>query len=921
MYYLLLELPALRQLTATRSEWARGIEGSIDSLLRRYHVEQAERSEDFRLYLLPPIGQGNVGELISFLHEMHQILEGVKEDLLGYTLLLHRTDSSDPREILRELKGTLLSVALEDGLWFTEEAMRQLRGVVELVPGEESELYHVESLREGLGGEGQPIGEAVASQKETKALASRLRGHGPRRRLVFVRDKSGGGARWALRSALERSESNWLEVEAGSLDPGRLWLASTPTIGRSRRGEELDEEIHRFEKECFNFVFADIHRSFWDSPREQKRSLWHEAVSLALGGSAEAFVVCFDSERWGPEEVTTLGHLLEEADPAGKLTVLASGTEYPSLFGTLSDEPEEIAWGGEGTFFYSEFLLQRAGSDASTPLKALLSTYEERELLLLYLHRYYGTQLSGQRVEQLAGRLGLSPVEYRSILERFLADGILWSRPDGTHLLLGEPEAALSASIDVSAKNRLTRIVGAELLHLHDQGELEERPELFAAMLFAAGHGEQERLLRDYLWDRLPLFEDEAVEQWLFGFDALKRERLRRLAEIFRWRAKLGYAGDPGELPSREAGSGGLLEAEYNLGLAEAYYMEGLMQKSLHRSKRALAQFMQLNDTHGRTRAYIQLGLVSMAKGDLGDASAYLGYAVDSARGAKRAELRLKAEALRGVVAFVYGNYSRVTQEAPDLSKEARRLGLNRWELFCHFLYGRALLEFGRLEEAERAFAAVYRLAQTVNEPGAARVAQRWGWRSYRLFPEGLSRECYLPPMEDRGSLEGELFELERCFFTQEPGSPAEESAGRGEGAFHPAYRLSWETGFTAVEDLVETDTPRTVNLFLFALHAWFKAQRGELSVAREELHWLTRVERVSQYDISRPIYLYLYSDVLPVEAEAETEDRRTVLGKSVKLLQERTSRLDRSGDKERYLHSNRWNRLLIREAKLLNML
>ncbi|MFP4427046.1 MAG: hypothetical protein ACLFPP_11375 [Spirochaetaceae bacterium] len=920
MYYLLLELPALRQLTATRSEWARGIEGSIDSVLRRYRVERLERSEDFRLYLLPPIGQGNVGELISFLHEMHQLLEEVKEDLLGYTLLLHRTDSSDGREILRQLKGMLLPVALEDGLWFTEEAMRQLRGAVEHVPGEEGELYHVQSLRESLDLESQPIGELVASRKETKALASRLRGHGPRRRLVFVRDLSGGGARWALRSALKRAQVNWIEAEPDSLESGRLWLGSAPAIGRSRIGEELNEEIRRFETECSNFVFADIHRSFWDSPQGRKRNLWHEAISLCLGGSA-AFMVCFDAERWGAEEVTTLGQLLEEADPAGKLTVLAAGTEYASLFGTLSDEPEEIAWGGEECFFYEEFLIQRAGKEAPTAMEAILSTYEERELLLLYLHRYYGTQLSGQRVEKLAGRLGLSPVEYRAVQERFLADGLLWSRPDGTHLLLGEPEAALTAGIDVSAKNRLTRIVGAELLHLRDQGDLEERPELFATMLFAAGQGEQERLLRDYLWDRLPLFDDEAVGQWLFGFDALKRERLRRLAEIFRWRAKLGYPGDPGELPSREAGSGGLLEAEYNLGLAEAYYMEGLMHKSLHRSKRALAQFMQLNDTHGRTRAYMQLGLVSMAKGDLGDASAYLGYAVDSARGAKRAELRLKAQALREVVAFVYGNFSRVVQEAPDLSAEARQLGLSRWELFCHFLYGRALLEFGRLDEAERAFAAVYRLAETVNEPGAARVAQRWGWRSYRLYPEGLSRECYLPPGQERESLEGELFELERRFFSREPAPPETESAGRGESAFHPIYRLSWESGFTAVEDLVETDTPRTANLLLFALNAWFKAQRGELGIAREELHWLTRVERVSQYDLYRPTYLYLYSDVLPLEGEAETEDRQTVLGKSVKLLQERTSRLDRSGDKERYLHSNRWNRLLIREAKLLNML
>lgn len=935
MYYLLLELPALRQLTLTRSEWARGIEKSLDSLIGRYHLDAEGQSEDFRLYRFPPISQGNVGELIAFLREIHQILEGVKDDLLGYTLLLHRSDSFDSREILRELKGVLLPAALEDGLWFTEEAANQLRGVVELTLEEETALYFVESIAERIDGDVQPLEEVVAAFAETKYLITRIkgarglsgrgaaaRGH---RRLVFLRDESGGTARWAMRRAAESCGATWLEVEAGSLDPRRQWLASVPALGRGHL--ELEEEVRRFEQECYTFTFADFNRSYRDRPAAQKRNLWHEGIAT-IKAASRPMLLCFDMERWRPEEVTLLRELLEEADPEKELLLLCAGAEYLSLFGTLSDSPEERSWAPGTGFNHDAFLLQRAGSLSADPgesqrgLAALFSTYEEREMLLLYLLHFYGSQLSGHRLEELGGRLGFSPVEYRRIIDRFLADGILWARPDGTLIVFADPETQLVASLEMGAKNRLTRIVGAQLLHLHDQGELEQRPELFTTLLFAAGQGEQERLLRDYLWDRLPLFEDEAVGQWLFGFDALKRDRLGRMSELYRWRAKLCFPGDPGELPSREEGTGGLLEAEYNLALAEAHYMEGLMLKSLQLSKRALAQFMQLNDNHGRSRAYIQLGLVSMAKGDLTDAAAYLGYAVDSARGAKRVDLRIVAETLRNVTAFVYGNYSRVAQEAPELSREASGVGLSQWELFSQFLYGKALLELGRLEEAERAFAAVHRQGENLGETRAARVAQRWGWRAYGYIPEPRSREPYLPPVEGDSSVEWQLFELEgRLLEGGEAEFPLPEVPFNGVLGFHPLYRLSWDTGFSSVEDLVDISARRTMSLFLFALRAWFRARRGEVQLAREELRWLTREERVSQYDPARPIYLYLYSEILPPETEEETDDRRTVLGKSVKLLQERTSRLDRSGDKERYLRSNRWNRLLMREAKLLNML
>ena len=68
-------------------------------------------------------------------------------------------------------------------------------------------------------------------------------------------------------------------------------------------------------------------------------------------------------------------------------------------------------------------------------------------------------------------------------------------------------------------------------------------------------------------------------------------------------------------------------------------------------------------------------------------------------------------------------------------------------------------------------------------------------------------------------------------------------------------------------------------------------------------------------------LYYFLYSLILPESGPADTEDRLTILGKSVRFMQERSSRIDRYSDKTAFLEKNYWNRQLIEQARLHNLL
>jgi hypothetical protein len=129
---------------------------------------------------------------------------------------------------------------------------------------------------------------------------------------------------------------------------------------------------------------------------------------------------------------------------------------------------------------------------------------------------------------------------------------------------------------------------------------------------------------------------------------------------------------------------------------------------------------------------------------------------------------------------------------------------------------------------------------------------------------------------------------------------------------------VPWGDGFAGVEGrcfrLSRGDS--FLRRSLTGLRAYLLGMRGFRDEGIRELHQITRVEKAVEEDPLVHWFNYLYARVLPESGSEETDDKLTVLGKSLKTLQERASRIDGPAERSSFLWRNRWNRLIMEEAR-----
>ena len=114
--------------------------------------------------------------------------------------------------------------------------------------------------------------------------------------------------------------------------------------------------------------------------------------------------------------------------------------------------------------------------------------------------------------------------------------------------------------------------------------------------------------------------------------------------------------------------------------------------------------------------------------------------------------------------------------------------------------------------------------------------------------------------------------------------------------------------------------TPQTRPHWILALRGFVLAESGRTEEGVQELHRLTREIKLSEIDPYNRLYYYLYSMILPESGDLNIEDRNTVLGRAVRDIQQRTSRLDDYAHKTDFLRLNYWNSRLMSRAQSSNL-
>ena len=339
--------------------------------------------------------------------------------------------------------------------------------------------------------------------------------------------------------------------------------------------------------------------------------------------------------------------------------------------------------------------------------------------------------------------------------------------------------------------------------------------------------------------------------------------------------------------------------------------------------KRAIMMYQDRQDQIGLARGNLDFGLMLLAEEDDLQAREYFQLASKMAATSGDLFEQVRADLLQMVSTFVHGNFSRVLTQAEMLAGRTGKAGMREVQLFAEFAAARAQFELGRYEDA----AALFDLGRT--------RARFYGWKvAGELWRRWLARALIYDDRVRRGieMLRDEMECRESCFFLGEGwlrlGDHGESLKALDRALELPAEprtsveAIAWSTGFAAFEDraIGVFDGTGVIDHQIEALRGFVLAESGRTEEGVQELHRLTRESRLSEIDPYNRLYYYLYSMILPESGELNIEDRNTVLGRAVRYIQQRTSRLDEYAHKTDFLRLNYWNNRLMSHAQSSNL-
>jgi tetratricopeptide (TPR) repeat protein len=354
--------------------------------------------------------------------------------------------------------------------------------------------------------------------------------------------------------------------------------------------------------------------------------------------------------------------------------------------------------------------------------------------------------------------------------------------------------------------------------------------------------------------------------------------------------------------------------------------VRGETSMALQWVKKGMIQFQNAGHAEGERETAIGLASVLLAEGKFDEALEY--FAMSDTAGRDRESLdNIVSHGLRAVALFVLGNLSRAEVEAKISLRISRALKRREWELFLQFLAARISFELGFYERAQQDFQQALALETLYEQPSARNVLQRWLARSFAYGGKLETAQGILGQVEDHW--EKSYFLSECAFFMRNYGKALEHcdraitwEQGSVQEIF-PGERVRWVDGFRDVEgrcfELLRENA--LVRRILQSFQAYLWGLEGSSERGIEQLQMITRGGRIPPSDPYQSLYTYFYACTLPEVRKTELDDSLTVLSKSLKLLQQRASRIDDSSERWQYLSNNYWNSLLFAEAKKKKMI
>jgi tetratricopeptide (TPR) repeat protein len=920
MYHLLIEAAGLRQASRLHPVWHGEFIRSITHMMEARTFHLLARDGDILVFRDGLASVRQPEEFADILRSLCSELSTHSDTLLDFVVLGDFRDRTGEERTLDAMERYLRHVRIQDAAYITEPVALALEPVVELEGS--GRLFRIVSFRDEYRISDVPYSQFVSDETSENEVKQALIDGGTRNYWFVTPDISAvsGALGTVLDSDVIQIACSGRTHDAVLLDLLRIVLASSPDPDTLLSADTPD---------------ADLLRRFFQPGR---RYLPTPYISGELELALETALHHFHGSGHGSVVI-----VLEGVDHGSHGVARAVARSYPGSVAVVSGEvpsPEppgdEPPWlvrevpGGhpERAYRYWSSLGGQESPDLSAMIWHLLTPRHRNTLFVL--HRTAPLLPPGV-VDRFFQTMGITMAERTRIVRDLLRTGLLvHEKFPVSHRLTGSVVDHMMGPETDDLARQLQQFILEQL----KQGEIHLSPPLWD--LIRDGLSDEAKaehhhtLIHDIAAaGSFPVFEEYAGVTGRDGkvfqlSNASGRLRLylrdsrgpEACADIYQEVRKLLAETD---LPPHREGDIRLTLGEYFLACRD--YPQALMEV-----KQAVLLGQEAADGGGSGEvpgSHLLMARIMFSQRRLNDAGRYLGFAMEQSPDQERSVL--VAPSLEAIRLFLVGNLSRslgsLTAQLTPLLEE----GYTDWYLLLRFLHGRILYELGDYAAARKAFDELRSYSERCGIDAPRNIAVAWALRS-RLSGGDPAAEVRRELQEEEERPETMLFLAESFagdgLFADalpllERAISIEESVDRW-----PRLSVCWDNGFASIEDMMIADRPGSSELLriLNAYYAWTLSHLGRQDEAVPIFYSLTRGNGGSVLDPYTGLYNFLYSSVLPEERSGDRDDRATVLGRSVKLVQERTSRIDEYAHKLSYLRKNTWNRRLMSVARQHNL-
>lgn len=930
MYIMAVEIHSHRQLERLHPGRLAQVIGHVNELVAAVSAEVHRPERGVSLYAIPNSPIVDRAGVVGTLAEVARYLRSRSGELFGWSVLLDDVPDGDAA-VEHGVPAALRRAPSDDQVWLTAGAQQQLgsRVTLDRVDTGGTELYRLVRAERVSGTVQDRTEDDDALDENVDRVLACFD--------IAAADQRGALILCAAAEEARRATGEALQRLYGTSGAGPVTMA--PAHGSGANGPLLTS-IGAHATAAVVDALETAERVCWDerlpvlawAAGVDHRQMYPSAVERDIELALELFFIAY-ARRCGrtcalPVLVLEDVHLYRETEPARvanvvarvaravpELRIMATSAEArlgPDLRSLLDARIRLRVPRRSGQIG----ILVRSGEEPALEMVLLVLNWATavlgHELVVAFLKdTTVATVDPARAIEQLVADGEVRDQVTLTVTDPGLAEEISHRRPLETRRLREE----LAAFVVLAVEEGRVRTSEALLELLQRLGHVERLPVLYArhvADLLVRGCTEDAQRL---LYAEVPSVGLKLVERRCME-NVVQCGRIALalaggdLREAARNETLLGNAGDVCEWLQGDAA---LVRARYLIRVGER-------GQGIELLKQALIRYSELGSQEGVARANIDFGVHLLAMQDMLGAREYFGLGAKDAVAVGSVVERARATLYETVMLFVTGNYSRVLENAVALEEQFRSAGLRQWQLFTSFLSARSEFDLGRYEEAAAQFLLSRNRARLYACAAADELLQRWYARSVafdgrahlavRLL-EGLPecRESLFFLGEARQLMGENLAALEVLSRALEAPQPADA----------PVAAISWQTGFTMLEDRVIHDFP-VLEHQVMALRGYVLAQSGDTEGGVRELYRLTKEVQTSDLDPYNRYYYFLYGSILPENGPLALEDRTTILGRAVRFIQDRTSRIDRYADKADFMRRSLWNQRLLSRASQLNL-